>query len=145
MIKVLQLTWVLIKHRLDRLIPSDERPFSLRVLILPLKLLPAPSPNAGTDLASALVELGPAFIKVGQLLSTRRDLFPNEVIEGLSTLQDQVPPFDHDVALGLIEASLGQPIRPYFHKSMRLRWRRLLSRKSMAPHSKLERPWSLKC
>ena len=114
MIKVLQLTWVLIKHRLDRLIPSDERPFSLRVLILPLKLLPAPSPNAGKDLASALVELGPAFIKVGQLLSTRRDLFPNEVIEGLSTLQDQVPPFEHDVALGLIEASLGQPISSVF-------------------------------
>ena len=114
MIKVLQLIWVLVRHRLDRLIPADARPFWLTILVLPLKLLPAPTSNAGRDLAAALVELGPAFIKVGQLLSTRRDLFPNEVIEGLSTLQDQVPPFEHDVALGLIEASLGQPIQSVF-------------------------------
>ena len=114
MIKVLQLVWILVKHRLDRLIPPDARPLWLTVLIFPLRLLPAPSLNAGKDLASALVELGPAFIKVGQLLSTRRDLFPDEVIEGLSTLQDQVPSFEHDVAISLIEASLGQPVGSVF-------------------------------
>ena len=87
--QVFQLIWILVKHRLDRLIPTNARPFLANRLIFPLRLLPAPSLNAGKDLASALVELGPAFIKVGQLLSTR-DLFPDEVIEGLSTLQDQV-------------------------------------------------------
>ena len=114
MIKVFQLIWVLVKHRLDRLIPTDARPLWITILIFPLRLLPAPSLNAGKDLASALVELGPAFIKVGQLLSTRRDLFPDEVIEGLSTLQDQVPPFEHEVAISLIEASLGQPVGSVF-------------------------------
>ena len=114
MIKVFQLIWVLVKHRLDRLIPTDARPLWITILIFPLRLLPAPSLNAGKDLASALVELGPAFIKVGQLLSTRRDLFPEEVIEGLSTLQDQVPPFEHEVAISLIEASLGQPVGSVF-------------------------------
>ena len=114
MIKAFQLIWILVKHRLDRLIPTDARPLWLTILIFPLRLLPAPSLNAGKDLASALVELGPAFIKVGQLLSTRRDLFPDEVIEGLSTLQDQVPPFEHEVAISLIEASLGQPVGSVF-------------------------------
>ena len=114
MIKVFQLIWVLVKHRLDRLIPTDARPLWITILIFPLRLLPAPSLNAGKDLASALVELGPAFIKVGQLLSTRRDLFPDEVIEGLCTLQDQVPPFEHEVAISLIEASLGQPVGSVF-------------------------------
>ena len=144
MIKVLQLIWVLIKHRLDRLIPTDARPLWITILIFPLRLLPAPSLNAGKDLASALVELGPAFIKVGQLLSTRRDLFPNEVIEGLSTLQDQVPPFEHEVAISLIEASLGQPVGSVFSQVDATPMASASMRRSMARHSKPERPWCSK-
>jgi ubiquinone biosynthesis protein len=54
--------------------------------------------------------LGATFIKVGQIASTRGDLLPRELIEELSTLRDQVPPFPFEAARGVIEASLGRPL-----------------------------------
>ncbi|WP_372682680.1 ABC1 kinase family protein [Desulfosarcina sp.] len=56
-----------------------------------------------------LEELGPSFIKLGQLMSTRGDLFPPEYIDELSKLQDQVPPVPFAGIRRLIEAELGQP------------------------------------
>src|SRR5947199_9120802 len=47
----------------------------------------------GARLRLALIELGPIFVKFGQILSTRRDLLPADVADELSLLQDQVPPF----------------------------------------------------
>ncbi len=65
-------------------------------------------------LAETLVNLGPAFIKVGQALSTRPDLLPGEYITALSRLQDAVPPFSTDLAIATIEAELGQPLKILF-------------------------------
>ncbi|MEK9892178.1 MAG: AarF/UbiB family protein [Pseudomonadales bacterium] len=96
------------------MMPPEHVPAWFRWLGWPLKLIPAPSSNPGADLASALVKLGPAFIKVGQLLSTRRDLLPHDVIEALSTLQDQVPPFDHALAMRHIEQALSEPLDQIF-------------------------------
>ncbi|MBR9986478.1 MAG: AarF/ABC1/UbiB kinase family protein [Desulfosarcina sp.] len=56
-----------------------------------------------------LEELGPSFIKLGQLMSTRGDLFPPEYIDEFSKLQDQVPPVPFEGIRRLIEAELGQP------------------------------------
>ena len=58
-------------------------------------------------LRRALEELGPIFVKFGQVLSTRSDLFPLDIVAELSKLQDRVPPFDSDLAIKMIEASLG--------------------------------------
>jgi len=94
------------KYRLDRLSTLGLRlPFWLTVLLLPLRLKPAPNPNVGTDLKLALIELGPAFIKLGQLLSTRRDVLPDSVSDELASLQDQVPGIDSTLALNTIKAS----------------------------------------
>jgi len=103
------------KYRLDRLSTLGLRlPFWLTVLLLPLRLKPAPNPNVGTDLKLALIELGPAFIKLGQLLSTRRDVLPDSVSDELASLQDQVPGIDSTLALDTIKAGLGDYFESHF-------------------------------
>lgn len=61
----------------------------------------------GQRLRCALEELGPIFVKFGQVLSTRRDLLPADIADELARLQDRVPPFDSDVAIAQITRSLG--------------------------------------
>src|SRR5258708_35174723 len=68
----------------------------------------------GTQLASALEELGPCFIKLGQLLSTRPDLLPAHYISALSRLQQAVKPVPSDKITSIIESELGAPISELF-------------------------------
>jgi len=58
----------------------------------------------------ALEELGPIFVKFGQLLSTRRDLLPVDIADELARLQDRVPPFPGALAKARIEEALGKPV-----------------------------------
>ncbi|WP_295990106.1 ubiquinone biosynthesis regulatory protein kinase UbiB [Rugamonas sp.] len=60
----------------------------------------------GVRLRMALEELGPIFVKFGQVLSTRRDLIPADLVDELARLQDRVPPFDSDLAIAQIQRSL---------------------------------------
>ena len=62
------------------------------------------------ECAELLVDLGPAFIKAGQALSTRPDIVPPLLLEELAQLQDQLPGFDSDLAMACIEEDLGAPI-----------------------------------
>lgn len=68
----------------------------------------------GERIAAAFSELGPAFIKLGQMLSTRSDLLGDQVAADLSMLQDRLPPFDAAAARAIIEAELGAPIDRLF-------------------------------
>lgn len=63
-----------------------------------------------------LQELGPAFVKLGQLASTRADLLPDPVIRELVKLQDQVPPFSSDTARGILEQELDMPLEEIFSR-----------------------------
>eukprot|EP00879_Flechtneria_rotunda_P001676 GHRR01001836.1.p1 GENE.GHRR01001836.1~~GHRR01001836.1.p1 ORF type:complete len:739 (+),score=239.78 GHRR01001836.1:270-2486(+) len=65
-------------------------------------------------LLESILQLGPTFIKVGQLCSTRSDLFPAEFVEELSKLQDRVPAFSEEKAQQIIEQELGQPVPQLF-------------------------------
>jgi predicted unusual protein kinase regulating ubiquinone biosynthesis (AarF/ABC1/UbiB family) len=61
------------------------------------------------QLRELLTDLGPAYIKIGQALSTRPDLVPPVYLEELTKLQDQLPPFSNEIAYQFIEEELGQP------------------------------------
>lgn len=62
----------------------------------------------------ALEQLGPVFVKLGQLLSTRPDLLPKNYLDELSQLQSRVAPFPYEISRQIIERSLGQPIQKIF-------------------------------
>ncbi|EPZ7320924.1 ubiquinone biosynthesis regulatory protein kinase UbiB [Vibrio mimicus] len=68
----------------------------------------------GERLRLALQELGPVWIKFGQMMSTRRDLFPQHIADPLAMLQDKVAPFDGQQAKQLIEEELGAPLETWF-------------------------------
>lgn len=87
------------------------------LLALPTRLLqrpPAHTASAPERLRLVLTALGPTFVKLGQILSTRPDLVPPGYITELSLLQDAVPPFPADQAIALIEHDLGQPLAELF-------------------------------
>lgn len=102
-----------VRYRLHELLP-DNLPLTWRVLLAPLKLLPAHPASQGQRLCSACEELGPVFVKFGQMLSTRRDLLPLQLADDLRVLQDQVTPFPSDQAQALIERALGGPVSEFF-------------------------------
>eukprot|EP01018_Ginkgo_biloba_P037831 Gb_11247 [translate_table: standard] len=66
------------------------------------------------ELRSALVELGPAFVKIAQAISSRPDVIPPAYLEELSLLQDRIAPFSTDIALDIIEQELGVPVETVF-------------------------------
>lgn len=95
----------LLEERGSRLVPKGvERPHADAL----------PEETRALNLRLALQELGPTFIKFGQVLSTRPDLLPDAYIRELEKLQDKVPPFPFEEARALVEAELGRPLREAF-------------------------------
>lgn len=112
--RIFKIGRVAIKQRLDSFINRDQLPPALKLLLLPLSLFPAPRQSRGERLRLALEALGPIFIKFGQMLSTRRDLVPDDIIDELAKLQDQVPPFPSEQAIEIIDNALGQSVNDIF-------------------------------
>ena len=107
---------VFLEYGIDELLPARLQPLPARLLRKSLFWL-RNQHNDKSDaerVKLALQSLGPVFIKFGQMLSTRRDLLPQEFAEQLALLQDQVPAFDSQLAQQQIEAALGKPIEHYF-------------------------------
>lgn len=114
--RLLHIIWVICRFRLDEFAPFTALPFPLRILFwfAPWHLFPRPKISRGERLRRALEELGPIFVKFGQLLSTRRDLLPEDLANELKQLQDKVPPFPSEQAKSIIEQSLKAPIGDMF-------------------------------
>ncbi|MCH2567327.1 MAG: ubiquinone biosynthesis regulatory protein kinase UbiB [Pseudomonadales bacterium] len=113
--RVLRILWVVIRRRLDRLIPPQAKlPRRLGLMIWLLRCMPVPSQSPSTSLRLALEELGPIFVKFGQLLSTRRDLLSEPLADELQRLQEQVPPFPGQEARAILEMALGAPVSTLF-------------------------------
>ncbi|MEY4253211.1 MAG: hypothetical protein RLZZ566_681 [Pseudomonadota bacterium] len=108
--------WIVLRFGLDELLLSGfKQPWLIRftrVLTIGRNL----SAPRGQRLRQALEHLGPIFVKLGQVLSTRRDLLPNDIADELAKLQDQVPPFPSDVAVASIERAFGRRVDEIFSR-----------------------------
>ncbi|CAD5105768.1 ubiquinone biosynthesis regulatory protein kinase UbiB [Zestomonas carbonaria] len=116
--RLLTIQSVVIRYRLDDLLFGLPLPWWLAAtrFLLPWRWLPRRQLqlSRGESLRLALQDLGPIFIKFGQLLSTRRDLLPPDIADELAKLQDQVPPFDPERSVALIEEQLGAKVNSLF-------------------------------
>ncbi len=119
--RLTKVLWTVSRYRLDTLLNDaslGESPIPPRyralLHLLPSRLIPIGDASRGRRLRLALEELGPVFIKFGQLMSTRRDIIPLDIADELARLQDNVPPFSGIEAQKLIESSIGTPISVAF-------------------------------
>ena len=115
-LRLLHINFVLVKHGLDEIIFSTPILRSIRFLffLLPWNWFRRPQPPRGQRIRLALEELGPIFVKFGQILSTRRDLLPEDIAAELESLQDRVPPFPGADARAIVEQELGHPVDDLF-------------------------------
>ena len=116
--RLLELWRIAAHYRLDTLVPAEELPEKARHALSIIRMHPAAwsskEKKNPLKLKEALEEMGPLAIKLGQLLSTRRDLIPPEILQQLVLLQDRVKPFGVDIAKTRIEESLKANISTLF-------------------------------
>ncbi len=108
------IVWIVLRFGLDELLLSGFKQPWLKTLSRVLTVGRNLSAPRGQRLRQALEHLGPIFVKLGQVLSTRRDLLPSDIADELALLQDRVPPFSSDVAVASIERALGRRIDEVF-------------------------------
>lgn len=104
--RMLVVIHVICRYRLISLLPPHPTKGLLLILqyLVPASWLGTGHLSEGERLQKALEQLGPIFIKFGQLLATRQDMLPPEWVAALARLQDQVAPFDGEQARALVEA-----------------------------------------
>ncbi len=108
------IVWIVLRHGLDQLVLDSLSHPWLRRLTRWLRLGRRFDEPRGVRLRLALEQLGPIFVKFGQVLSTRRDLLPADIAVELALLQDRVPPFPSEVAVATIERAFGRPVDEVF-------------------------------
>jgi ubiquinone biosynthesis protein len=111
-LRMLRTGWVLVRH--DALVPAEYEaavPFFIRWIgaLSRIFAIRKRAENPGERFANALEQLGPAYIKFGQILSTRADMLDPVFVKGLSRLKDKVPPFAQEKAEAMLAAEWGQP------------------------------------
>jgi len=114
--RLARINYVLVRYNLDEMILTTQwlYPFRFLSYFNPFYWTLKNKYTRGQRLRLALEKLGPIFIKAGQILSTRRDLLPDDIAEELAKLQDRVPPFSGILAQKMIENELGHPLTDFF-------------------------------
>ena len=105
---------VSLKYGLDEFLTGHERFRSVRPLARALTFWRDTSAPRGVRLRMALQDLGPIFVKFGQMLSTRRDLIPLDIADELAKLQDRVPPFPSAQVIATLERVYRKPVDQVF-------------------------------
>ncbi|CAM3540207.1 ubiquinone biosynthesis regulatory protein kinase UbiB [Parendozoicomonas haliclonae] len=113
--RIITIIGVVARYRLDNLVDKEMLPWYGRLFLncLPWRWIKNDR-SRGERLRLALTELGPIFVKFGQILSTRRDILPDDIGIELAQLQDKVPPFGSEEAVAIIEQALGEPVDKLF-------------------------------
>ncbi len=111
-LRLAHINLVLLRHGLDEVVLATHlfRPLRFLIYLSPWYWLRRDRGTYPERIRRALEDLGPIFIKFGQILSTRRDLLPDDLANELAKLQDRVPPFPGDQARVIIEKAYGQPV-----------------------------------
>ena len=114
--RLIYISHVLGKHGLDEVILATHlfRPVRFLKYLSPWGWFGRDKGSRGERIRRSLEDLGPIFVKFGQILSTRRDLLPDDIADELARLQDRVPPFAGVLARKIVEQSLGKPISELF-------------------------------
>ena len=115
-LRLIQINVVLVRHGLDEIVLATHlfRPVRYLVYLSPFYWFRRKSISRGERIRRTLEDLGPIFVKFGQVLSTRRDLLPLDIADELAKLQDRVPPFPGAEARARVEEACGQPIDRLF-------------------------------
>jgi ubiquinone biosynthesis protein len=114
LVRAITIVWVALRHGLDELVLTSFQHPGLRLLGRIARIGRDLSAPRGQRLREALEQLGPIFVKFGQVLSTRRDLLPLDIADELALLQDRVPPFPAEVAIATIERAFRRPVGELF-------------------------------
>ena len=113
--RLFRIALILARYRLDTLILDMPGLKLARVVrMIPWGRRGVRDLSRGARLRLALEELGPIYVKFGQILSTRRDLLPHDISDELAKLQDHVPAFPGEQARAIVEEELGKPISELF-------------------------------
>ncbi len=116
LLRLISINFTLARFGLDEVVLSMHffRPLYLLGLINPFNWFRSNELSQAQRLRLCIEELGPIFIKFGQLMATRRDLFGDEITDELEKLLDRVPPFPLQQARAIVEQQLGMPIEKAF-------------------------------
>lgn len=116
LLRLIKIQYVAFQFGLDEFALSHSRLRFLRLFVRTLTFWRKLDKPRGERLRLALEALGPIFVKFGQMLSTRRDLLPQDIADELAKLQDQVPPFSSALALAILEKVYERKIHEVFFK-----------------------------
>ena len=114
--RLLKISAILARYRLDEFLEATHlyRPMRLLRVLVPWGVRGVADKPRGERLRLALHEMGPIYVKFGQIVSTRRDLVPPDIADELAQLQDRVPPFPGSEAQAIVEQALGRPVAELF-------------------------------
>lgn len=116
LIRLMRINFILARYNIDEIILGRHWFYPARIIMYcnPYYWTTGKNLTRGERIRRAIEELGPIFVKVAQIVSTRRDLLPDDIAIELSKLQDRVPPFPGTIAKEIIEQTFHCPIEDLF-------------------------------
>ncbi len=116
LLRLARIILVALRYGLDEFLTGHERFRAVRPLARAATFWRDTSAPRAVRLRLALEALGPIFVKFGQMLSTRRDLLPPDIVDELAKLQDRVPPFPTEQVIATLEHAYGKPVDAVFRQ-----------------------------